>query len=59
MGNSFFLAATSSGLFFLIAEDTTKIVDSYIDGVDTDLDKDRIKVQMRELMLEAQSLEVA
>ena len=40
-------------------EDTTKIVDSYIDGVDTDLDKDKIKVQMRELMTEAQALEIA
>ena len=40
-------------------EDTTKIVDSYIDGVDTDLDKDIIKVQMRELMTEAQALEIA
>ena len=26
MGNCFFLAAVSSGLFFLIAEDTTSIV---------------------------------
>ena len=40
-------------------DDTPKIVDSYIDGVDTDLDKDRIKIQMRELMTEAQALEIA
>jgi len=40
-------------------EDTTKIVDTYIDAVDTDLDKDKIKVQMRELMTEAQALEIA
>ena len=40
-------------------EDTTKIVDTYIDSVDTDLDKDKIKVQMRELMTEAQALEIA
>jgi 3',5'-cyclic AMP phosphodiesterase CpdA len=40
-------------------EDTTKLVDDYIDGVDTDLDKDRIKVNMRELMTEAQALEIA
>ena len=40
-------------------DDTQEIVDSYIEAVDTDLDKDRIKVQMRELMTEAQSLEVA
>lgn len=39
-------------------DDTSEIVDSYIDGVDTDLDKDRIKIQMRELMTEAQSLEI-
>ena len=40
-------------------DDTPKIVDSYIDGVDTDLDKDKIKIQMRELMTEAQALEIA
>lgn len=39
-------------------DDTSEIVDSYIDGVDTDLDKDRIKIQMRDLMTEAQSLEI-
>ena len=40
-------------------EDTSQLVDDYIDGVDTDLDKDRIKVNMRELMTEAQALEIA
>ena len=40
-------------------EDTTEIVDTYIDAVDTDLDKDKVKVQMRELMTEAQTLEIA
>ena len=40
-------------------DDTPKIVDSYVDGVDTDLDKDKIKIQMRELMTEAQALEIA
>jgi len=40
-------------------DDTQEIVDTYIDAVDTDLDKDRIKVQMRELMTEAQALEIA
>lgn len=40
-------------------DDTPTIVDSYVDGVDTDLDKDKIKIQMRELMTEAQALEVA
>lgn len=40
-------------------DDTAVIMDSYVDGVDTDLDKERIKVQMRELMTEAQTLEIA
>src|SRR6056300_630057 len=40
-------------------DDTAVIVDTYIDAVDTDLDKERIKVEMRELMTEAQALEVA
>ena len=40
-------------------EDTGQLVDDYIDGVDTDLDKDRIKLNMRELMTEAQALEIA
>ena len=40
-------------------EDTSQLVDDYIDSVDTDLDKDRIKVNMRELMTEAQALEIA
>ena len=40
-------------------EDTAEIVDTYIDAVDTDLDKDKIKVQMRELMTEAQALEIS
>ena len=40
-------------------DDTQTIVDSYIDAVDTDLDKDKIKIQVRDLMTEAQALEVA
>jgi hypothetical protein len=43
----------------LAVDDTGQLVDDYIDGVDTDLDKDRIKVNMRELMTEAQALEIA
>ena len=39
-------------------EDTTSLLNTYIDAVDTDLDKDRIKVQMHELMIEAQTLEI-
>jgi len=40
-------------------EDTAQLVDNYIDNVDTELDKDRIKINMRELMTEAQALEIA
>ena len=40
-------------------EDTSVLLDSYIDAVDTDLDKTRIKVQMNDLMTEAQALEIA
>ena len=43
----------------LNVEDTYQLVEDYIDGVDTDLEKDRIKVNMRELMTEAQALEIA
>ena len=39
-------------------DDTSEIVDTYIEAVDTDLDKDRIKNQMRELMTEAHALEI-
>ena len=40
-------------------EDTTTLLDTYVDNVDTDLDKDLIKNKMHELMIEAQSLEIA
>jgi hypothetical protein len=40
-------------------EDTTTLLDSYIDAVDTDLDKDTLKVNMRNLLIEAQALEIA
>ena len=40
-------------------DDTQEIIDSYIEAVDTDLDKDKIKTQVRELMTEAQALEFA
>lgn len=42
----------------LMVEDTSQLVNDYIDGVDTDLDKDKIKSNMRELMTEAQALEI-
>jgi DNA repair exonuclease SbcCD nuclease subunit len=43
----------------LLVEDTSSLLDSYIDGVATDLDKDRIKQQVHQLMIEAQSTEIA
>ena len=39
-------------------EDTTTLLDTYVDNVETDLDKSLIKIQMRDLMKEAQSLEI-
>ena len=39
-------------------DDTPTLLNSYIDAVDTDLDKDRIKTEMSKLMTEAQALEV-
>jgi hypothetical protein len=40
-------------------EDTGTLLDSYVDAVDTELDKDKIKVSMRQLLSEAQSMEIA
>ena len=40
-------------------DDTTELVHKYIDMVDTDLDKNRIKSEISELMMEAQNLEIA
>ena len=40
-------------------EETETLLDTYVDGVDTDLDKDRIKLNMRTLLTEAQALEIA
>ena len=39
-------------------DDTPRLMDDYVDGVDTDLDKDKIKVMMRDLMTQAQALEI-
>lgn len=39
-------------------EDTKDLLDTYVDAVETDLDKDNIKVRLRELYTEAQNLEV-
>lgn len=40
-------------------EDTDELLDSYIDAVDTDLDKERLKKGMRDLLQEAQAMEIA
>ena len=42
----------------LQVDDTPRLMDDYVDGVDTDLDKDKIKVMMRDLMTQAQALEI-
>ena len=42
----------------ILLEDTTTLLNSYVDAVDTELDKDRIKNQMAALMVEAQTAEV-
>jgi DNA repair exonuclease SbcCD nuclease subunit len=39
-------------------EDTTELLDTYVDAVDTDLDKDRLKVLMKGLYVEAQNMEI-
>ena len=39
-------------------EDTTELLDSYVEAVDTDLDKDHIKLKLRELYTEAQNQEI-
>ena len=43
----------------VLVEDTSTLLNSYIDSVETELDKDHIKQQVHELMIEAQSLEVS
>ena len=40
-------------------DDTETLIYNYIQEVDTDLDKDRIKTLVSELMVEAQSVEIA
>jgi len=39
-------------------EDTGELLDSYIDAVETELDKDRIKKDMRHLLTQAQALDI-
>jgi hypothetical protein len=43
----------------LEVEDTHELLSQYVDNVETVLDKDRIKVQMNDLMTEAQTLEIS
>ena len=38
-------------------EETTELLDTYIEAVETELDKDRLKLSMRNLMTEAQAIE--
>ena len=40
------------------AEETSVLLDAYIENVETELDKDRLKMSMRDLFTEAQSLEI-
>ena len=39
-------------------EDTGEMLDDYVDAVETDLDKDKLKLGMRNLLTEAQALEI-
>ena len=43
----------------LEVEDTATLLGQYVDNVETVLDKERIKLQMHDLMIEAQTLEVS
>ena len=40
-------------------EDTGEMLDDYVDAVETDLDKNKLKLNMRNLLTEAQALEIA
>ena len=40
-------------------QDTNQLLNSYVDAIETDLDKERIKKKLQELYVEAQSLEIA
>ena len=40
-------------------EDTTTLLDSYVDAVDTELNKDRLKSTLRNILTEAQALEIS
>ena len=40
-------------------EETSALLDSYVESVETDLDKNRLKISMRNLLTEAQAMEIA
>ena len=42
----------------VLLEDTSSLLNTYVDAVDTQLDRDRIKKQMSELLQEAQTFEI-
>ena len=42
----------------VMVEDTNELLDSYVDGVETELDKQRIKHLMQSLLVEAQSMDI-
>jgi hypothetical protein len=42
----------------LQVDDTATLVNEYVDAVSTDLDKDRIKLEISTLMTEAQNMEI-
>ena len=39
-------------------EDTSTLLNTYIESIDTELDRERIKSEMHNLMIEAQTLEI-
>ena len=40
-------------------EDTGELLDNYVDAVETELDKSKLKLDMRNLLSEAQAQEIA
>lgn len=41
----------------IVFEETTELMDKYVDLIDTPMEKDRLKAKLRELYIEAQSME--
>jgi hypothetical protein len=42
----------------LVVEDTAMLLDTYVDAINTDLSKDKLKTDMRSLYNQAQALEL-